>query len=341
MTVPIDGAFDVVGLPGPTSAFATLEPRRLAHGYLFAGPPGVGKKTFGRRLAQSLLCERPKATLLGYCDACPGCTMLRGGTHPDYLEHAGTIKIGEGGRGDDELTARELVRSLALRPYRGRARVTLLADVAFATSAAANALLKFFEEPPAGVLLILTTIAPGALIETIRSRLVDVPFGPLAAADVATVLVREGVTAAEAQRAARSAHGSLTRARAVLGGEDGASRAGALAWFARALHGEQGDASFLRLDDRGATPADRRALVGELIETLRTLVRDWAALRIDPGARLLMEDARPALEKLPPRAYADVVALLERLGETQRLSRTNVTPSLVLDYLRMQLAPGT
>ena len=38
--------------------------------------------------------------------------MFRAGTHPDYLEHLGTIKIGDGtGRADEELTARDLVRS--------------------------------------------------------------------------------------------------------------------------------------------------------------------------------------------------------------------------------------
>ena len=41
---------------------------RLAHAYLFVGPPGVGKATFARELAKAVLCEDPQPDA---CDACP------------------------------------------------------------------------------------------------------------------------------------------------------------------------------------------------------------------------------------------------------------------------------
>ena len=44
--------FDVAGAAGPKRYFEALTPERLAHAYLFAGPQGVGKKTFARRLAE-------------------------------------------------------------------------------------------------------------------------------------------------------------------------------------------------------------------------------------------------------------------------------------------------
>ena len=34
-----------------------LERGRLAHAYLFVGPPGIGKRLFARKLAQALLCD--------------------------------------------------------------------------------------------------------------------------------------------------------------------------------------------------------------------------------------------------------------------------------------------
>ena len=46
----IDGRFDVVGAAGPRRFFEHLTPETLSHGYLFAGPGGVGKKTFALRL---------------------------------------------------------------------------------------------------------------------------------------------------------------------------------------------------------------------------------------------------------------------------------------------------
>ena len=169
--IRVTGTFDVVGAESAISFFGSLDARRLAHGYLFTGPVGVGKKTFSRALAQSLLCETPKPTLLGYCGACPSCRLLLAGTHPDYVVSQGTIKIGKDPGSplhDEDVSARDLVRELALHAYRGRYRIVVLGDVAFATHEAANALLKFFEEPPAGVVVLLTTNAPGSLLPTIR-----------------------------------------------------------------------------------------------------------------------------------------------------------------------------
>ena len=340
----IDGTFDVVGARAPLSFFTMLEPGRLAHGYLFTGPAGVGKKTFARRLAQSLLCETPKTTLLGYCGHCPGCKLFVARTHPDFVTHDGTIKIGKDGGSalhDADLSARDLVRELSLHGYRSRYRVVLLGDVGFATHEAANALLKFFEEPPAGVVVILTTDAPGTLLATIRSRLLEVAFGPLAAADVERVLVRDGVPLERARVAAEVALGSVTRARAVLDDDDAGIRQASFGWFARAVRGEQPDAAFLRLDDRSLSGAEKRALVGELIEVVRVAVRDWTAISLADGATipLLAADQRESIERFPRRDPAALVALLGAVGETERLARTNVSAGLVVDYLRMQLAP--
>jgi DNA polymerase-3 subunit delta' len=339
----IQGRFEVAGANAALSFFRTLEPARLGHGYLFTGPAGVGKKTFARELARSLLCETPKATLLGYCAACPGCTLFAAGTHPDFIAAEGTIKIGDpGGAPNDEgLTSRDLVRALSLHGYRSRYRVVLLGDVAFAAAAAANALLHFFEEPPSGVVVLLTASGPGALLETIRSRFVELPFGPLPTAEVERILVAQGVPSDKARLAADVSQGSIVRARAVLDEDDLGIRDASYAWFTRAVRGEPADASFLRLDDRGRTGAEKRAAVGELVELVRAAARDWVALQLaGDGAPLLAADKRELLSGLPPREPAALVALLAAVGDAGRLSATNVSAGLVVDYLRLQLAPA-
>lgn len=328
-------AFAVVGAAGPATFFEHLTAGTLAHGYLFSGPAGVGKKTFALRLAQSLLCVTPKSTLLGYCGTCSGCTRVLAGVHPDLYVAAGQVKIGDressGFHAGEDATARDLVRQLSLHSYAGGRRVFILGDVEF-TREAANALLKFFEEPPADVVLIVTTTSVARLLPTIRSRLVEVTFGLLADADVATILEREGVPAAAAKRVAAIAGGSVARARALLdddGSGSGGTRSAAIAWFFATLEGGEADAA----------PWATRGSLEEGLEVVKTLARDWLVLALGtPGLPLLAPDQAERLAALAPREPVALARTLAALGDAERIARTNVSPALVADLARIAIA---
>ncbi len=330
----IDGTFDIVGAAPPRAFFEHLTLATLSHGYLFTGPAGVGKKTFARALARSLLCVTPKKSLLGWCSHCSGCRHVDAGTHPDFYYAEGQLKIGDrdaagGFHESDETTARDLVRQLSMHSYAGGKRVFVLGDADF-TREAANALLKFFEEPPDAVVLAVTTSAPGRVLPTIRSRLVEVVFPLLSEDEVGEVLRRAGVAADDAARGAAMANGSASRALAYVEGEgEGATRDAAVEWFFAAARGDAADASAW---------ATRPTLEAGL-ETVKTLARDWIALRIGGGAPLLARDQRAQLERLPPREPAAFARMLAALSDADRIARTNVSPPLVADLVRMALAP--
>jgi DNA polymerase III subunit delta' len=325
--------FDVVGSEGPKRYFEALTPQRLAHAYLFSGPAGVGKKTFARRLAQSLLCLAPKEGVLGYDGTCSSCVLFRGESarHPDFLEHGGVLRIGErdvpmGFYESEGLSARDLVRQLSLQSYSGGMRVLLLGDLDFATPAAANALLKFLEEPPRGVVMILTTATPGRLLPTIRSRTVDVPFSLLAKADVREILSRMHYGPQDADLGASLSGGSVTRAVAALEGEEESLRGQVVRWFFESLTGKSPQ-------DSWAT----RETLDEGLETVKTLVRDWIVASGHDGVALVCVDHADRIRGLKPLDKRAAVTLLGKLDDAQRLARTNVSAALVGEFVRMAL----
>lgn len=326
--------FDVAGAEGARRYFAALNQETIAHAYLFSGPPGVGKKTFARRLAQSLLCRAPKSGVLGYDGTCASCALFAGKhtRHPDFVESNGALKIGApdapGYYQSDELTAREIPRLFSMESYVGGMRVLLLGDVEFATHEAANALLKFLEESPPGIVTILTSAAPGTLLPTIVSRTVKVGFARLTKPEVRSVLLELGYAGDEAEKGASLAHGSVAAAVAALDTGDEALRAAVARWFFDSVAGR-------RAEREWAT----RETLDEGLELVRMLARDWIVGRsAAPQAALLAEDYAEELRRLPPLDRRAAVDVLVQLDEAAAWSRTNVPVSSIAEYVRLALA---
>ncbi|MDQ3330283.1 MAG: DNA polymerase III subunit delta' [Planctomycetota bacterium] len=189
---------------------------RLSQGYLFAGPAGVGKRTFARKLATCLFCERHEEYELEACGHCRSCRQMAGGSHPDYFEVGCpegkrelpiSVFLGE----EDERGRAGLCYQLSLSPISGGRRFAVINDADAMNDAAANAFLKTLEEPQPGAILVLIAQQPDELLPTIRSRCQLVRFAPLATADIVALLLANGVTTDQgaAWAAANVSEGSL------------------------------------------------------------------------------------------------------------------------------------
>ena len=155
-----------------------LDDGKLGHAYLLNGPAGLGKYDFALAYAKLALCEA-RTDADHACGVCRSCELMRASTHPDLKlvslqEERKTIGI-------DQI--RELIEFYTLTSHYGRHKIALVAAAERITAAAANALLKVLEEPPAGALFLLVANRPGMLPVTLRSRCQQLGF---AAPDRAT-----------------------------------------------------------------------------------------------------------------------------------------------------------
>ncbi|WP_083567000.1 DNA polymerase III subunit delta' [Hyphomicrobium sp. CS1GBMeth3] len=156
---------------------------RMHHGWLIAGPEGIGKATLAYRLARHILAD-PSERAVNTLDVAPEARAAR---QVLALSHPGLLVIR---RAWDTKTKRfpstipvDEVRRL--KAFLGRTagdnawRVVVVDRAEELNVNAANALLKSLEEPPPRTIFLLVTSAPGRLLVTIRSRVRTLDLAPL------------------------------------------------------------------------------------------------------------------------------------------------------------------
>lgn len=190
--------------------------QRLASTFLFVGPNAIGKRTFAKLLAQTLLCTSSNPSDFQPCGRCETCVQIHAGTHPDLIEIAKrpdkTALSIDQFIGDDEHRMREgLCYEIRMKPYSNRRKIAIIDDADTIGDEGANSLLKTLEEPPPGAVIILISTSLQRQLPTIRSRCQVVRFQPLSPDHLATLALRIQLVSDpdQADKIAKHAHGSL------------------------------------------------------------------------------------------------------------------------------------
>ena len=208
-----------------------LNSHSTAHAYIVDGARGVGKKDFALWCASALLCEGERQP----CGLCASCRKIREGFHPDvhlYGEGEKAISVGE---------VRGLIHETGMVPVDGDHMVFILCNAQKMMAPAQNALLKIFEEPPAGVVIFLLTESLRALLPTVRSRGQRISLSGLTEEELLETLRRKYPKQPEAEliAAARAAEGSPGAAETYLQKDAVKDREKADEWLAAAFAGDK------------------------------------------------------------------------------------------------------
>lgn len=138
-----------------------FDAKKPLHAYLIVTPVLHEAREAVSLLTRALLCEHPKEDG-SPCGVCGACKKAEAGTHPD-VSVLGKDKVSV----DDVRKVRE---SAYLSPNEAARRVIVLESVENFNASSQNALLKILEEPPEGVVFLLTASAKSAVLPTVLSR---------------------------------------------------------------------------------------------------------------------------------------------------------------------------
>lgn len=143
-----------------------LQQKSLFHAYLFNGE--FFSLDFAIWLSQGLFCQQTNQHLP--CGKCRNCQLIAANDFSDVqlIRPVGnTIKVNQ---------IRELISEMSQTGVEGNQRVFIIESVDLLSLGAANALLKFIEEPSPNTYLFLLTNQLGRVLPTIQSRTQIIPF---------------------------------------------------------------------------------------------------------------------------------------------------------------------
>ncbi|MBI4234196.1 MAG: DNA polymerase III subunit delta' [Chloroflexi bacterium] len=309
----------------------SLDEGRLAHSYLLAGPPHVGKMTLALHLAQAVNCTgspRP-------CQQCRQCQRVAALKHTDVQ----VMGLPEAPARDISIDqVRELQRAAALKPFEGSCRVFIIEGAERLSQDANNALLKTLEEPPPQVLLLLITTDEEAILPTVRSRCQRLELHPLALLEVAEALQERGLGPEEARRLAWRSQGCPGVALSALEDPEGLTAQDEeleelLTWTRATLHQR-----FAYAADLAQRFSDDREKVQALLGLWAEGWRDLVLLKEGAPEYVVHQALIPALAPLAKELETDAVVQAVRLAqETLELLDRNVNPRVALEHLLLGL----
>ena len=167
--------------------------------YLITAKSAVEAAEVAEAFVQHVFCMEKSA-----CGKCIFCQKFADGNLTDYLQIDGDGIVMEDAHG--------ILDFLANAAYEAAHRIVHISNMQDVPVRIQNFLLKVLEEPPKGVIFLLSTNQKERILPTVRSRCIEIDIEPEQTATIAAQLVAEGY-AKNAEVAARWSEGSYAYAK--------------------------------------------------------------------------------------------------------------------------------
>jgi len=193
---------------------SAIDNKKIAHGYLFVGPSGLGKLKTALEFAKYIQCKN--IVFKDENEKEERCRKIENGIDPDVLviDPLKADKISEE-EGTNVITVgeiRDLEHHLSLYPLYSEYKIAIINGVNKLTEEAANAFLKTLEEPKGNTVIILIAETKNFLPQTLISRTQIIRFCPIARKAIEDRLIARGASPEKAEKISLIAGGKIEAA---------------------------------------------------------------------------------------------------------------------------------
>ncbi|TFB21056.1 DNA polymerase III subunit delta' [Filobacillus milosensis] len=304
--------------------------QRIAHAYLFHGPPGTGKQEASLLFAMRYFCENKDEHSSEPCHECVSCKRIQSGNHPDlhWIEPDGqSIK-------KDQIEY--LQKEFTYTGLESNQKFYVVKQAEKMTVNAANRLLKFLEEPSQDTVAVLITEHSGQMLDTIVSRCQRIQFHTLSGEHLYQQLLDQGLAESTAKLFSSM---KMDVNQAVEWNEDD--------WFAEARKiviqlmdkvMNSNEEGYLYLHQVYLKHFQGRESLEFGLELLLIWFQDIISLHLDKQDSVVLIDQMERLEQFHYIvSLSEAKTLIYEVLYTKRRLAQNVHPTLAMENLILQL----